>query len=157
MSAQTVKTSGWNWNHSNQAGDFFIKVNNKLLNKCLNSKWKNFTGLPLAVALSALQTIRTITSIGELTIKGVGNLLGSFVPGSKFSAKKGAKQLLLIPVSVTLFPMILALNVAVIPFSIIIAPDWTKKHFILPTRDEFRALKAQNEALVKALADQLNN
>lgn len=145
MSTQSVNSSNWDWNHSSQSRDCIVKIKNKFLDKCLDntSNWRRLTGLPIGVVRSSLFVAECVALIGEQTIKGVGNLFGALIPGSKFSAKKGAKQLLLVPLNIVklaLSPIGIAFNIALLPLATAINPDWVKKGRSL-TRDEIKLLR----------------
>ena len=147
----------WDWNHSSQSGDYFIKKQNKLVHKCLNHKsnWRRLTGFPLYVGFASLSIVRSISLIGEQTIKGVGNLVGAAIPGSKFSAKKGAKQLfLLMPWEILnlIFTPLWAPIFIVGTIAVALAPDAMHRNLIQLTRDEKAINKKVKLAQIKLVS-----
>ena len=144
MSARvnTARVNKWDWNHSSQSGDYFIKCRNQLIDRCLNhtSNWRRLTGIPLTAAYSILSLVELVSLVGEQTIKGIGNLLGAAIPRSQFKAKKGAKQLfLLMPKNILVIifsPIVISLGLVFMPPLIAINPDEVRRNLIGLTRNQ---------------------
>lgn len=142
MAAPSMKSFNWDWNHSSQSGEYFIKCRNQLVGKCLNnhSTWRRFTGIPLYVAYASLTLVEYISLIGEQIIKGIGNLLKAFKPGGQYKAEKGAKQLLLlVPINILaiiLSPVRISFGLAVVPLLMVFIPNHTGNLLASLTREQ---------------------
>lgn len=123
----------WNWEDAHQSELAFNEIKCRLISTCLpnNKCWRNYSGIPLGIGFAALSLASQISLIVEQLIKGVGNVLGSCIPGSDFSAKTGS-DLLGLAVENCLklvigIPIVGCLSLFVIPVMTFCSPDYTKE------------------------------